>query len=594
MKMSSAGRHQQAAALPQRMRIRPLVMMVMLTSLVCGMMMMMMQFGVVAAAATTTTTKNSHEVVEPKTGIVFPDRYKRNKLHKLGVRSKGPLKVYAVGLYGNGMFVLKMKMSVSAEKISGALADALKPRCLQQRKADEAKHSSRSSDQGHESFCQERVNSFKNLILKGLPGKRGGATTGTTLAFDTSGGKISLFINDKSIGSISSTQLARAFAAIYTDKNAVCVLHPIGASSSTMTSDFSLDLDDPITIATLVVGVATLLYALYYLVQRGKNAEPQGIVVSELNVYPIKSCAEHRVQTAVATELGFQGDRIAMVTDAQGVCCTARNPLHAKLFKLTPTYNGTTQELLIGVANRSILASIQVDTTKSQPFAKVKHNEAPGYLSLQDYGNAASAWLTKETGIDGARLTGIGPSYKRSVLFNPAQGDPVPTISNNKNYNTPVSLADEAPFLLTNEKSLVDLNRRLKARNQAAVDMRRFRPNIVIKGSAVQAWEEDSWKKIRIGERLEFFVWQRCGRCTMTTIDRDSLDRCGEPLATLSTFRERSHGMRNFGMHLIPDPATFSKDNPQDNVISEHDIVQLIEYDADRRREWEAFVRSNP
>ena len=50
----------------------------------------------------------------------------------------------------------------------------------------------------------------------------------------------------------------------------------------------------------------------------------------------------------------------------------------------------------------------------------------------------------------------------------------------------------------------------------------------------------------------EFLVWQRCGRCVMTTIDPLTLTRGPEPLETLSTFRERDHGQRNFGVHLIP------------------------------------------
>ena len=82
--------------------------------------------------------------------------------------------------------------------------------------------------------------------------------------------------------------------------------------------------------------------------------------------------------------------------------------------------------------------------------------------------------------------------------------------------------------------------------------MRRFRPNIVVAG--LKPWEEDTLRRLRIGG-VEFHVWQRCGRCVMTTIDRDTLTRGKEPLATLSTFRERAHGQRNFGMHLVPTVA---------------------------------------
>eukprot|EP00522_Entomoneis_paludosa_P013519 CAMPEP_0172461450 /NCGR_PEP_ID=MMETSP1065-20121228/40522_1 /TAXON_ID=265537 /ORGANISM="Amphiprora paludosa, Strain CCMP125" /LENGTH=71 /DNA_ID=CAMNT_0013216773 /DNA_START=119 /DNA_END=331 /DNA_ORIENTATION=- len=71
----------------------------------------------------------------------------------------------------------------------------------------------------------------------------------------------------------------------------------------------------------------------------------------------------------------------------------------------------------------------------------------------------------------------------------------------------------------------------------------------------------------------------------MTTIDRDSLERkgCqGEPLTTLSTFRERSGGMRNFGMHLIPEMS----DDVAVAAVSCHDEVEVLEYDDERLREW--------
>ena len=89
------------------------------------------------------------------------------------------------------------------------------------------------------------------------------------------------------------------------------------------------------------------------------------------------------------------------------------------------------------------------------------------------------------------------------------------------------------------------MNKRLKYAGKDQIDMRRFRQNIVLEG--LKPWEEDSLKRIKINS-TEFHVWQRCGRCIMTTIDRDTLKRCGEPLNTLSTFRERDNGMRNFGM----------------------------------------------
>ena len=132
------------------------------------------------------------DVTEPKTGIKFSDK----GLSRLGVRYKGPIKVYAVGEYEDGTYELKMSYGVGAQKMTSALADALKPRC-----SDAAS-----------------IEEFEACLLKGLPN---GAPKGTKLSFKTGGGKLGVSVNGKSCGAVGSKVLSSAFANIYKDKNAV-------------------------------------------------------------------------------------------------------------------------------------------------------------------------------------------------------------------------------------------------------------------------------------------------------------------------------------------------------------------------------------
>jgi uncharacterized protein YcbX len=90
---------------------------------------------------------------------------------------------------------------------------------------------------------------------------------------------------------------------------------------------------------------------------------------------------------------------------------------------------------------------------------------------------------------------------------------------------------------------LLDLNGRL----EQPVSMSRFRPNIVVSGQ--EPFEEDSWRRIRIGE-IEFAVVKPCSRCVMTTID-DAGEKGKEPLKTLATYRRNEHGAC-FGQNLVP------------------------------------------
>jgi uncharacterized protein YcbX len=292
-------------------------------------------------------------------------------------------------------------------------------------------------------------------------------------------------------------------------------------------------------------------------------------------VYPIKSCAEISLEAATATNLGLEGDRVFQVTETTGDAsyCTPRDKKYEKLFHIVPSLNAEKSTLTLKSSEMAepVEIVLKLDKYKSREATPMIGPK----VTLDDCGPNVAAWIARSIGVpEGSiSLTKIGKGYKRSVEVNPDQKEALP--SSGTKY--PVSLADEAPYLLTSTTSLDDLNVRLKARGKATVDMRRFRPNFVVDG--LEPWIEDTWARIRIGKKAEFYVWQRCGRCTMTTIDRDSLKRGPEPLATLSTFRERDGGQRNFGMHLIPVDTTCPAE------IRLGDKIEVMEYNQSRLEE---------
>jgi len=109
-----------------------------------------------------------------------------------------------------------------------------------------------------------------------------------------------------------------------------------------------------------------------------------------------------------------------------------------------------------------------------------------------------------------------------------------------------VSFADGFPVLLISQAALDFLNARLAS----PVPMLRFRPNLVVAGTAAHA--EDGWKRIRVGA-VEFDVLKPCTRCVFTTVDfeRGIFDPTGEPLRTLISYRRSADGV-SFGQNLIP------------------------------------------
>ncbi len=99
------------------------------------------------------------------------------------------------------------------------------------------------------------------------------------------------------------------------------------------------------------------------------------------------------------------------------------------------------------------------------------------------------------------------------------------------------AFADGYPLLLISQASLEDLNLRSDALHQ----MSQFRTNLVASGTL--PFEEDGWKRIRIGE-VEFLVAKPCSRCIMTTVEpgTDRFNALKEPLATLTRYRRGEDG----------------------------------------------------
>lgn len=141
--------------------------------------------------------------------------------------------------------------------------------------------------------------------------------------------------------------------------------------------------------------------------------------------------------------------------------------------------------------------------------------------------------------------------------------------------------SDGYPVMLMAQKSLDELNRRLKARKKnLVVEERRFRPNILIKNTA-EAFEEDNWLYLRIGDAV-FRNAKLCTRCVMTLIDPDTGEENGdrEPLKTLKTFRVSQDERELALYYAVPflgiNLALENYDKNCDRVIRKGDKVWVI------------------
>lgn len=116
---------------------------------------------------------------------------------------------------------------------------------------------------------------------------------------------------------------------------------------------------------------------------------------------------------------------------------------------------------------------------------------------------------------------------------------------------------DYFPGNLITTASLKDLHDRVYDKTNGVVDItaRNFRPNLVI--STTKPWDEDDWKKVRIGG-VNFHVPCRNVRCRVTTVNihKGEFETTHEPYKTMQSFRRIDEGCKYepcFGMNLVHD-----------------------------------------
>lgn len=201
---------------------------------------------------------------------------------------------------------------------------------------------------------------------------------------------------------------------------------------------------------------------------RSKDSSP---AVKEINIYPIKSCAEIQVKSATVTPRGFRLDRVLqVVSEVDGGVwnyCTPRDKKFEKLFHVKPTLSDDGKRLTLSSPHASEDLTLDVDCPLGSSFPC--NTMLDTKANLDGFGDEVAEWLGKAIGAEKLQLVGIPrDDYNRIVLVNPDQGDELPPSAP---YT--VSLADEAPFLMTTQESLSALNDKLKSASKDTVDMRR-------------------------------------------------------------------------------------------------------------------------
>ncbi len=268
--------------------------------------------------------------------------------------------------------------------------------------------------------------------------------------------------------------------------------------------------------------------------------------ISEINIYPIKSLKGITLETSLVESRGLQHDRRWMLTDAEGMFFTQRE------FPKMAT-------IAVEVKEKGLLVSAENTTAILIPFEpeRARTQEVTIWQSVcqgEVYSDGVNDWFSQVLGTK-CQLVYMPDDSQRSVNPRFDKGQDI------------VSFADGYPLMVIGEASLEDLNGRISEADSGVrvpLPMNRFRPNLVVSGA--EAYAEDDWKRIRIGD-AEFRSTKPCERCVITTVEQAKGEFDGkEPLKTFASYRMAKDVMPDryeslgvgpnavlFGQNLIPE-----------------------------------------
>jgi len=280
------------------------------------------------------------------------------------------------------------------------------------------------------------------------------------------------------------------------------------------------------------------------------------ITISGIFIHPVKSLRPISVPTAKLNSLGLEGDRTLMLVRPLS------RPLYGDFLPNQATHAFVTQRQCPTLA--TIVASLSEEKSPGKKSIKLSCGRDKVYVDISkkaikkykmryraklwddvvevaDVGEEAASFIQSKMKsvygtFDNVRVVSMIPHvtkrktddrYTPNATLNPFHG----SLPN-------VSLADGFPLLVASEKSLDELNCRLRAKKKSPLPMSRFRPNIVLKGIS-SAFEEDNWKAIQIGGPSGpiLHIVKGCPRCKQSCTDQLTGKRGTEPLETLRDFR---------------------------------------------------------
>lgn len=251
----------------------------------------------------------------------------------------------------------------------------------------------------------------------------------------------------------------------------------------------------------------------------------QSFIISEINIFPIKSLGGISLQEAEVEERGLKYDRRWVLADSNYRFMTQRENEQMALIDVVIEDDG------LKVTHRTknidaLKVPFQPQTTDRKPIT-IWDDEVEG-IRVSD---EVDAWFCEVLGKECSLYYQPNDSFRKI--------DPNYAITQEEH----TSFSDGYPILIIGQSSLDELNSKLEKN----IEMKRFRTNLVFEGG--EPFIEDTFKEFTVGSAKLIGV-KPCARCVLTTIDPKTGEKGKEPLKTLSEFRKKGNKIL-FGQNLL-------------------------------------------
>ena len=266
--------------------------------------------------------------------------------------------------------------------------------------------------------------------------------------------------------------------------------------------------------------------------------------ISEIWIYPIKSCGGIRLSESALLQTGLAGDRQWMLVDESGKFITQREKPELAAIQMSRSDEsfafqfGSSKFVLEGPTEDKKIVKIWGQDVKA---SFEKNQQATEFFS--DY-------LKQKV-----NLMTTSPAFRRRVRED-GIAQPVATF-----------FADSHPLLVTTVKSLNALSKEAGEK----IPMDRFRPNLVIDGD-FKPFAEELWTKIQIGTEVKVAFRKKCDRCVMITLDQQTGERKSPMLLKTLMKLKAPQKKPYFGMRAWSENLS--------TLIHEGDPVQILSTSA--------------